>query len=414
MLHALLAGAVFAAAAAPEPQTLSVEDLRRFASVFREVQNSFVEPVSDQALMQAAIRGLLSSLDPHSAYLAKADLESFSDDAAGNYGGLGLEVQVREGALQIVSPIDESPAARAGLKPGDVITRIDGKVLDGAHVYDGVEMLRGAPGSEIELTVQRASDAPFAVKLKRELIQIKSVRSETLPGGLGLVRISAFQTDTVNSTEAALRKLTAKQALRGLVLDLRSNPGGLLGAAVGVSDLFLESGRIVETKGRQATANLSFDARKGDLLKGAPIVVLIDAGTASASEIVAGALQDHQRALIVGQASFGKGSVQSILPLDNGDGIKLTTARYYTPNGRSIQAAGINPDVPLAAGEFARSSGTLRPVSEADLPGHLAAAEQDAVEASSASSDLTKDYAVYEAVNILRAIAALKTNPARH
>ena len=408
MLIALNAALSLASApVAPEAASsqVSVEELSRFAEVFREVQTSFVEPVSDHELMEAAIQGLLTRLDPHSEYLVRKDLEDFSEQTAGVYGGLGVEVQVISGELKIVSPMDDTPASRAGLKSGDVISRIDGTVIEGQAAFTGVEMLRGEVGSSIKLEIQRAGAEAFEVTLKREVIQLKSARAERLPGGMALLRVAAFQNDTVRSAERALKTLQEKKPLRGLVLDLRSNPGGYVTAAVGLSDLFLESGVIVSTKGRNADANTQLQATPGDLLKGAPMVVLIDAGSASAAEIVAGALQDHHRAIVMGQKSFGKGSVQSLLPLSNGDGLRLTTARYFTPSGNSIQARGIVPDVPLGSLTLNREAERIAPVTEADLANHL---KEDA--APLVNDDLPAietDYALSEAVNVLRAVALL-------
>ena len=414
MLSALTIALGLATAVAPSPgnpskeenKAVSVEELSRFAEVFREVQASFVEPISDHALMEAAIHGLLVRLDPHSEYLVRKDLEAFSDETAGVYAGLGVEVQVEEGVLKIVSPMDGSPAARAGLRPGDVISRIDGAVIEGEAAYAGVELLRGTAGSAIKLQIERAGVESFEVALKREVIQVKSAKAERLPGGMALLRVAAFQNDTVRSSEDALRKLQLSKPLRGLVLDLRSNPGGFVTSAVGLADLFLEQGTIVSTKGRQPSANTEMKATPGDILKGVPMVVLIDAGSASAAEIVAGALQDQHRAIIVGQKSFGKGSVQSLLPLSNGDGLRLTTARYFTPSGNSIQARGIFPDVPLDSLSLSRMELGPRPVVEADLAGHL---NQMPLQMPLASEDATpaieSDYALSEAVNILRAVA---------
>ena len=419
MLSALtIALGLAAGAVAPSPalsdkeenSAVSVEALSRFAEVFREVQASFVEPVSDHVLMEAAIHGLLVRLDPHSEYLVRKDLEAFSDETAGVYAGLGVEVQVDEGVLKIVSPMDGSPAARAGLRPGDVISRIDGAVIEGEAAYAGVELLRGTAGSAIKLQIERAGLESFEVALKREVIQVKSAKAERLAGGMGLLRVAAFQNDTVRSSEDALRKLQLGKPLRGLVLDLRSNPGGFVTSAVGLADLFLEQGTIVSTKGRQPSANTEMKATPGDILKGMPMVVLIDAGSASAAEIVAGALQDQHRAIIVGQKSFGKGSVQSLLPLSNGDGLRLTTARYFTPSGNSIQARGILPDVPLDSLSLSRMDLGPRPVAEADLAGHLHQTPlQMPLVAEEGTGGITpaieSDYALSEAVNILRAVA---------
>lgn len=406
MLIALTAALSLASApVAPEAASsqVSVEELSRFAEVFREVQRSFVEPVSDHELMEAAIQGLLTRLDPHSEYMVRKDLEEFSEQTSGVYGGLGVEVQVIAGELKIVSPMDDTPASRAGLRSGDVISRIDGTVIEGQAAFTGVDMLRGEVGSSIKLEIQRAGAEAFEVTLKREIIQLKSARAERLPGGMALLRVAAFQNDTVRSAERALTALQEKKPVRGLVLDLRSNPGGYVAAAVGLSDLFLESGVIVSTKGRNADANTELKATAGDLLKGAPIVVLIDAGSASAAEIVAGALQDHHRAIVMGQKSFGKGSVQSLLPLSNGDGLRLTTARYFTPSGHSIQARGILPDVPLGSLTLNREAERIAPITEADLANHL----KEAAEATVADDlpAIETDYALSEAVNVLRAVA---------
>lgn len=408
MLIALTVALSLASApVAPEAASsqVSVEELARFAEVFREVQTSFVEPVSDHELMEAAIQGLLTRLDPHSEYLVRKDLEEFSEQTSGVYGGLGVEVQVISGELKIVSPMDDTPASRAGLRSGDVISRIDGTVIEGQAAFAGVDMLRGEVGSSIKLEIQRAGAEAFEVTLKREIIQLKSARAERLPGGMALLRVAAFQNDTVRSAERALKTLQEKKPIRGLVLDLRSNPGGYVTAAVGLSDLFLESGVIVSTKGRNADSNTELKATPGDLLNGAPMVVLIDAGSASAAEIVAGALQDHHRAIVMGQKSFGKGSVQSLLPLSNGDGLRLTTARYYTPSGHSIQARGIYPDVPLGSLTLNREAERIDPVTEASLANHL---QEDATPV--AGEDLPAietDYALSEAVNVLRAVALL-------
>ena len=351
---------------------VSVEDIRVFTAVFREVQRSYVEPVSAERLMKAAIRGLLLDLDPHSGYLKKSDLQALTDDTSGRYGGLGLEVQIRAGALTVIAPIDDTPAARAGIQPGDVISRIDGIPVESENADVAIDRMRGEAGSNVELTILRAGQPAFDLTLVREVIDVTAVRGRLLAPGFGYVRVAAFQTNTAEEVAKRIAALIEKEKpLEGLVLDLRSNPGGLLDAAVEVSDLFLESGLIVSTKGRVALASSEFTASPGDVLLGAPLVVLVDGGSASASEIVAGALQDRKRALILGQRSFGKGSVQSVLPLASGEAIKLTTALYYTPNGRSIQAEGIEPDVLLQPSELRPVGERDRYVSEADLPGHL-------------------------------------------
>lgn len=402
------------------PDEVSVEDIRVFTAVFREVQRSYVEPVSAEQLMKSAIRGLLLDLDPHSAYLRKQDLQALTDDTSGRYGGLGLEVQVRAGALTVIAPIDDTPAARAGIQPGDVISRIDGIPVESENADVAIDRMRGEAGTKVEITVMRAGQPAFDLTLVREVIDVTAVRSRLLAPGFGYVRVASFQTTTGEEVARRIAALIEPgKPLEGLVLDLRSNPGGLLDAAVDVSDLFLEDGLIVSTRGRVALSSAEFTAEPGDVLKGAPLVVLVDAGSASASEIVAGALQDRKRALILGQRSFGKGSVQSVLPLSSGEAIKLTTALYYTPNGRSIQAEGIVPDVLLQPVEVRPLGAGLRGVSEADLPGHLGNGNgrpdaESAPPASSApppSSDPDRDFVLAEALNILKALARWGQRP---
>ncbi|MBK8068969.1 MAG: S41 family peptidase [Rhodanobacteraceae bacterium] len=391
---------------------VSVEDIRVFTAVFREVQRSYVEPVSAEQLMKSAIRGLLLDLDPHSAYLRKDDLQALTDDTSGRYGGLGIEVQVRAGVLTVIAPIDDTPAARAGIQPGDVISRIDGIPVESENADVAIDRMRGEAGTEVKITVIRAGQPAFDLTLVREVIDVTAVRGRLLAPGFGYVRIAAFQTNTAEELAKRIAALIEPgKPLDGLVLDLRSNPGGLLDAAVDVSDLFLDTGVIVSTKGRVALSSAEFEAQPGDVLKGAPLVVLVDGGSASASEIVAGALQDRRRALILGQRTFGKGSVQSVLPLASGEAIKLTTALYYTPSGRSIQAEGIEPDVLLQAAEL-RPLGDTERVSEADLPGHLgngngdnAEPESEATTAVVPASDPKRDFVLSEALNILRALA---------
>ncbi len=361
-----------------------LEEIRRYVSVFNVVKQAYVEPIEDRKLMQASIRGLLLDLDPHSSYLVRSDAEAFDADTNGAYDGIGVEVQPQpDGTILVIAPIDDTPAARAGVKPGDIIIAVDGKPLT-AEQADG-NPLRGAPGSKTVLTVQREGEAkPLELAVQRETIRIGSVRGKMLEPGYAYLRISAFQADTANDFEQQLDKLQAQagagagaaggKGLQGLVLDLRSNPGGLLTTAVQIADDLLEKGGIVSTRGRNPVADAAFNATPGDRMRGAPVVVLVDAGSASASEVLAAALRDNQRAQVVGSRTFGKGSVQTVLPLDNGDAVKLTTARYYTPNGKSIQARGIEPDVVLKPDGALKSGGakSTRPfISEAVLPGHL-------------------------------------------
>jgi carboxyl-terminal processing protease len=349
-----------------------LDEIRRYVSVYNAVKQAYVEPVNDQKLMHSAIRGLLFDLDPHSVYLDKSDAENFEEQSRGAYDGIGVELlRQPDGSLRVIAPIDETPAARAGIKAGDVITAIDGKPFK-PDEGDSSGPLRGAPGSKVTLTIVREGrDKPFDVTVQRETIRIASVRGRMLEPGYGYLRISAFQVDTAADFERQLDKLKAQAGgkLRGLVIDLRSNPGGLLTSAVQIADDVLDTGKIVSTRGRIAISDAEFGATPGDKLEGAPLVVLVDASSASASEVLAGALSDNGRARIVGSRTFGKGSVQTVLPLDNGDSVKLTTARYYTPSGKSIQALGITPDVVLHPGK--EEGQHVRSLSEASLPGHL-------------------------------------------
>ncbi|HSE11280.1 MAG TPA: S41 family peptidase, partial [Rudaea sp.] len=339
-----------AAPAAPAKPSVSLDDIRTFTAVFNLVKQAYVEPVDDSALMQSAVRGLLAGLDPHSEYLDQRAMDELSEDTSGSYDGLGLEVLTVDGALRVIAPIDDTPAERAGIKPGDTITRIDGSTITAENVNESVNLLRGKSGSTVTLSVlHEGASAPVDLKLTRERVKVASVRVRSLDPGYAYIRVAQFQEDTGLELKKKLAKLKGKQdAWRGAVLDLRSNPGGLLTSAVEVSDEFLDQGTIVSTRGRLKQTDLSFSATPGDLLDGAPMVVLVDNGTASAAEIVAGALKDNHRALIMGRRTFGKGSVQTVLPLDETRAVKLTTARYYTPSGTSIQAAGIQPDIELA------------------------------------------------------------------
>ena len=358
--------------AAREP--VSIEDIRAFTAVFNLVKQAYVEPVDDKTLMQAAIRGLLAGLDPHSEYLDQKQLEELTEDTNGAYDGLGLEVLAVDGLLRVVAPIDDTPAERAGIKPGDIITRIDGKPINAENANEAVNLLRGKAGSEVSLLLlHEATSVPVEMKLKRETIRVASVRIRQIEPGYLYMRIAQFQSETGAEFKRKLEQFRVKaQPLHGAILDLRSNPGGLLTAAVEISDDFLDAGVIVTTKGRLKEADLSFSATKGDLIDGAPLVILIDNGTASAAEIVAGALKDHHRALIVGRHSFGKGSVQTVLPLDEHRAVKLTTARYYTPSGTSIQSEGIHPDIELADLKLSvRDAAPSLITGERDLPRHL-------------------------------------------
>jgi len=402
------------AAASSVPDRVDLDDVRNFSRVYEIVRQAYVEPVDNKTIMKAAISGMLSGLDPHSEYLDKDGLAELNEDTTGQYGGLGIEVLQVDGTLRIIAPIDDTPASRAGIKPGDTIVKIDGKVVDPENIDDMFKALRGDAGSKVTLTIlHEKSDKPIDMPLVREKISVTSVKVREIEPGYAYIRLSQFQDDTAPDLEKKLGELIRKNgAQKGAILDLRSNPGGLLTAAVGVSDDFLNSGTIVTTHGRLQDSNLSFEAHSGDLLNGAPMVVLVDNGTASAAEIVAGALKDNRRALIVGRRTFGKGVVQTVLPLDNDHAVKITTARYYTPNGTSIQAEGIKPDIALAdlAVNKADSAAVLVS-SEADLPNHLANEDtklgKDIDNDGSAENAklATQDYALSQALNVLKGLA---------
>jgi carboxyl-terminal processing protease len=321
-----------------------------FGDVLTEVNQQYVTPVDDKKLIQSAMEGMLTSLDPHSDYLPPDAYVDLQDQTRGEYGGLGLEIQSEDGAVKVISPIDGTPASKAGIKPGDYILAVNGQNILGLSVTDAVKQMRGKPGEAVTLTIGREKAQPFDVKLVREIIQPKSVESH-MEGDYGYLRLSGFNEKATDETLAAINALKAKDPnMKGLILDLRNNPGGLLDQAVGVASLFLNGGEVVSQRGRDPQDIERYDAKGHDVLNGLPMVVLINSGTASASEIVSGALQDRHRAAIVGVTSFGKGSVQTVIPLRGGlDGaVKLTTARYYTPSGRSIQKTGIEPDLEVA------------------------------------------------------------------
>ncbi|HEY8587669.1 MAG TPA: S41 family peptidase [Rhodanobacter sp.] len=392
---------------------VDLNDIRDFSRVFEVVRQAYVEKVDNKTLMRAAITGMLSGLDPHSEYLDKEGLAQLNEDTTGEYSGLGIEVLQVDGGLRIVSPIDDTPAARAGIKPGDSIVKVNGTLVDPQNVNAMFQQLRGKPGSKIDLTIaHQNSDKLIDLHLVRENISISSVKVRELEPGYAYVRISQFQSDTASDLAGKLGELIEKNgAPKGAILDLRNNPGGLLTAAVGVSEDFLDSGTIVTTRGRLADANLSFKAHAGDQLAAAPMIVLTNNGTASAAEIVAGALKDNRRALIMGQRTFGKGVVQTVLPLDAEHAVKITTARYYTPNGTSIQAEGIKPDIALADLTVNQSDrGPVLISSEADLPNHLANENGKTTDinddGSAADGKLaTSDYALSQALNVLKGMA---------
>src|ERR1700752_265876 len=340
--------------AATANSTETYKQLNLFGEVFERVRSEYVDDVSDNSLVESAINGMLTSLDPHSNYLNSKNFNDMKVQTRGEFGGLGIEVSMESGLVKVVSPIDDTPAARAGLKPGDLITHLDGDPVQGMTLPEAVEKMRGLIGSEIKLTIRREGKDPFDVKLTRATIKIQSVRSRIEGNTIGYIRITSFNEQTDVGLNNAMKNLKSQAGtkLSGVILDLRNNPGGLLDQAVAVSDAFLDKGEIVSTRGRRSEDAQRYNARPGDIASGLPLAVLINGGSASASEIVAGALQDHHRALLIGTKSFGKGSVQTIIPLAGHGAMRLTTARYYTPSGRSIQARGIDPDVVVEAAKI--------------------------------------------------------------
>jgi len=402
------------ASASSSTDQVDLDDIRNFARVYEVVKQAYVEKVDNKTLMKAAISGMLSGLDPHSEYLDKDGLAQLNEDTTGQYSGLGIEVLEDTDALRIVSPIDDTPASRAGILAGDVIVKIDGTVINSENIDDMYAKLRGKPGSKIELTIVHAkSDKLIDMHLVRETIAVSSIKVRELDPGYAYIRISQFQDDTAGDLDKKLGELIKKNGpQKGAVLDLRNNPGGLLTAAVAVSDDFLDSGVIVSTRGRLQDSNISFSAHPGDLLNGAPIVLLTNNGTASAAEIVSGALKDNHRALLMGQRTFGKGVVQTVLPLDADHAVKITTARYYTPNGTSIQAEGIKPDIALADLTVKKADSPASLISaESDLPNHMANEDKSIGgdinnDGSVAATKLaTDDYELSQALNVLKGIA---------
>ena len=404
------------AASAKAP--LPLDDLRTFAEVMDRIKAAYVEPVSDKTLLENAIKGMLSNLDPHSAYLEPEAFAELQESTSGEFGGLGIEVGMEDGFVKVVSPIDDTPASKAGIQPGDLIVKIDGQPTKGLSMMEAVDKMRGKAGSTIELTLVRDGGRPFDLTLTRAVIKVRSVKSQMLEDGYGYLRISQFQVNTGEEVGKALTKLrkdNGNKKLRGLVMDLRNNPGGVLQAAVEVTDHFLKKGLIVYTEGRLANSELRFNADPADASEGVPLVVLINGGSASASEIVAGALQDHKRAVLMGTDSFGKGSVQTVLPLNNDRALKLTTALYFTPNGRSIQAQGIVPDIEVARAKLTREQDS-EGIKEADLQGHLgngnggADRPSKAAQAARTERPQDDDYQLSQALNLLKGLSVTRGN----
>jgi len=394
---------------------LPLEQLRTFSDVFARIKRNYVEEVSDEELLEHAIRGMLNGLDPHSSYLNNEQFTELRIGTSGEFGGLGIEVGMEDGFVKVVSPIDDTPAQRAGMLSGDLIIRLDDKPVKGLALNDAVKLMRGKPGSDIVLTVVReGEDKPLKITITRAIIQVTSVKTRILEAGYGYVRVSHFQTKTTADAVKAIEKMKVDSGgeLNGLVLDLRNNPGGVLSAAVGISDAFLNDGLIVYTDGREEDSKLRYSASNGDVIDGAPLVVLVNGGSASASEIVAGAMQDHGRGVVMGNRTFGKGSVQTIQNLANGGAVKLTTARYYTPSGRSIQAEGIDPDIVTGNLRVAkREESGIEPITESSLSGHLSNssnADDGEQQGPESTTNLAEDdYQLNEALNLLKGLTIL-------
>jgi len=393
------------------------ESLQAFTDVFSRVKSDYVEGVDDKKLIEDAIRGMLSGLDPHSSFMNTAEFNELKVGTTGQFGGLGIEVSMENGFVKVISPIDDTPASRAGLKPSDLIIQLDETSVKGMTLNDAVKIMRGKPDTDILLTIVREGESgPLEFTITREIIRVKSVKSKILEEGYGYVRISSFQSRTTTDLLKTITDLQKEVPLKGLVLDLRNNPGGVLSGAVGVSNAFINDGLVVYTEGRINNSSHRYTATPGDSLNGAPLIILINGGSASASEIVAGAMQDHQRAIIMGTKSFGKGSVQTIQELQNGSAVKITTARYFTPNGRSIQAKGIVPDIELKTLRLPASDKKERKsFSENDLSGHLSNPEDakkgDDLETTSAKDPVLNlaetDFQLYEALNLLKGMNIL-------
>lgn len=409
LILSLVTGCATAKEKTKQDEISTYELLNLFGEVMERTKMSYVEDVSDKQLIEAAINGMLTSLDPHSSYLNVDDYKYMTEQTKGKFGGLGIEITMDNGVVKIVSPIDDTPAAKAGLKAGDYITDINGETVIGQTLNDVVNKLRGKVGSRVKVTIRRINKKPFTVTLKRAEIKVQSVKSEIKDEDILYIRISSFNEELDKSVEKAVKNAQKKlkNKLAGIVIDVRNNPGGLLDQAIGVSDLFLEQGEIVSTRSRNVEDTVKFSATAGDIAKGLPIVVIINEGSASASEILAGALQDHHRAVVIGEKSFGKGSVQTVVQLPNGAGMRLTTARYYTPSGRSIQAKGIEPDIVVKQSKIETIEDNSWNISEADLKGALKNEQADknnTSKHSKISEKDTKDYQLIRAMDLVKAL----------
>ncbi|MBO5442720.1 MAG: S41 family peptidase [Alphaproteobacteria bacterium] len=400
-----------AAKKAPEKEDADTyELLNLFGEVMERAKVSYVEEVSDKKLIESAINGMLSSLDPHSSFLDGQSFKYMNEQTKGKFGGLGIEVTMENGVVKVVSPIDDTPAAKAGLKPGDYITNIDGEQVMGQTLNEAVDKMRGKIGTKVKLTIRRLNEKPFDVTLKREEIKIQSVKSDIKADDVAYIRITSFSEDIDNMIKKSLKEAQKKtnNNIKGVIIDVRNNPGGLLDQAVSVSDLFLDKGEIVSTRSRNESDTVRYTAKSGDIAKGLPIVVIINDGSASASEILAGALQDHKRAIILGEKSFGKGSVQTVIPLGGYGAMRLTTARYYTPSGRSIQATGIEPDIEVKPAKVEIIENNFG-VSEAEFKNALKNENEDKKKDKKqekvVDESLANDYQLSRAVDLVKALS---------
>lgn len=429
----LLQGAAFAANVSSEPsnqlQKYPVQDVARFSKALSAIQQYYIKPVKDETLFNQAIRGMVASLDPHSTFLDQSDLRELKTTVSGEFVGIGVELTTQQGALKVISPVEGSPAARAGIKTDDLIVKIDGELVQNMNLRDAVNKIKGPKGSTVALTlIRKGEEKPLVLNIIREMIVVQSVKSKLLEPGYAYSRLTFFQGPVSTTLAKDIRKMldASNGKLRGMILDLRNNPGGLLDESAAVADLFLDAnelkkfdGVIVYTKGRIPGADIKFKAHPNDTIKGVPLIVLINGGSASASEIVAGALQDYRRAVIMGTQSFGKGSVQTVIPLNDDTAIKLTTALYLTPSGRVIQANGIRPDVVVPDLTVdSKKITALLDVDESNLRGHLQGENVDADEIKRKTEILEKnkqefnlakeDYQLYEALLMLKGMHAIK------
>lgn len=397
-------------AATKDEDVNSYELLNLFGEVMERAKANYVEEVNDKQLIEAAINGMLTSLDPHSSYLDEKDFKYMNEQTSGKFGGLGIEITMEQGVVKIVSPIDDTPAFKAGLKPGDYITHIDGETIIGMSLNEAVDKMRGKPGTKVKLTIRRINEKPFDVTLKREEIKTQSVKTDIKDDDVFYIRIGSFSEDVDTDIKKAFEKVqkNRKEPLKGIVLDVRNNPGGLLDQAVAVSSLFLDQGEVVSTRARNEEDTLRYSAKGKDITNGMPIVVIINNGSASASEIVAGALQDHKRAVIIGEKSFGKGSVQTVVPLGDYGAMRLTTAKYYTPSGRSIQATGIEPDIivhPAKVEEFTNEYGFSEAEYTNALENETVKDDKDKKDKKDEDKDWRLDYQLSRAVDLVKALS---------